>query len=120
MAQTNEITLPEDFASTMQQLVAEANKTLVPANFSTVEEDRPAQSEDVRKEFAAINERIAALEGLIHGGFASLAAAASKNDVPAQLQRLDEQIVALRNTETVNQRLFNSLHQELKSYRDNF
>ena len=28
--------------------------------------------------------------------------------------------VALRKTESVNQRLFNSLHQELISYRDNF
>ena len=26
----------------------------------------------------------------------------------------------MRNTESVNQRLFNTLHQELKSYRDNF
>jgi molecular chaperone GrpE (heat shock protein) len=33
---------------------------------------------------------------------------------------MDEHMVALRNTETVNQRLFDSLHQELIKYRDNF
>jgi molecular chaperone GrpE (heat shock protein) len=120
MARATEITLPDDFASTMQQLVAEAKKTVTPSDFSAESEDRPAQSEDVRKEFAAMNERIAGLERVIASGFEKLASEAPKSDVSEQLQRLDEQIVALRNTETVNQRLFNSLHQELKSYRDNF
>ncbi|MFL6570036.1 MAG: nucleotide exchange factor GrpE [Chthoniobacterales bacterium] len=120
MARTTEIAVEDDFASTMQQLVAEAKKTVVPAEFSAQTEDRPAQSEDVRKEFAAINARIAGLEQVIASGFEKLATATPKSDVSEQLQRLDEQIVALRNTETVNQRLFNTLHQELKSYRDNF
>ncbi len=33
---------------------------------------------------------------------------------------MDENLRALRNTESVNQRLFNSLHEELRSYRDDF
>ncbi len=46
--------------------------------------------------------------------------AAEERSVATQMQRMDEHMVALRNTESVNQRLFNSLHQELKEYRDNF
>jgi molecular chaperone GrpE (heat shock protein) len=45
---------------------------------------------------------------------------AERDELPEQLQRIDEHLLALRNTESVNQRLFNSLHQELKSYRDDF
>ena len=37
-----------------------------------------------------------------------------------QLKKMDEQIGAIRNTESVNQRLFDSLHHELIRYRDNF
>lgn len=36
------------------------------------------------------------------------------------MQRIEEHLVAIRGTESVNQRLFNSLHQELKNYRDDF
>jgi molecular chaperone GrpE (heat shock protein) len=37
-----------------------------------------------------------------------------------QFQKLEQQLAALRDTETVNQKLFDSLHEELISYRDNF
>ncbi|HYJ05358.1 MAG TPA: nucleotide exchange factor GrpE, partial [Chthoniobacterales bacterium] len=43
-----------------------------------------------------------------------------KTDLAEQLRKMDEHMVALRNTETVNQRLFDSLHEELIKYRDNF
>ncbi len=33
---------------------------------------------------------------------------------------MDEQLAAIRSTESVNQRLFDSLHDELLKYRDNF
>ena len=36
------------------------------------------------------------------------------------LDVLEEQLAAIRDTEKVNQKLFDSLHQELVSYRDNF
>jgi molecular chaperone GrpE (heat shock protein) len=42
------------------------------------------------------------------------------DSVKARLQKIDEHMMALRSTESVNHRLFNSLHQELKGYRDNF
>ncbi len=37
-----------------------------------------------------------------------------------EFRKMDEHMAALRNTESVNQRLFDSLHQELIKYRDNF
>lgn len=35
-------------------------------------------------------------------------------------QKLEQQLAAIRDSESVNQKLFDSLHQELLSYRDNF
>ena len=35
-------------------------------------------------------------------------------------QKIEEQLSAIRDSETVNQKLFDSLHEELISYRDNF
>jgi formylglycine-generating enzyme required for sulfatase activity len=37
-----------------------------------------------------------------------------------QFRRIDEQLASIRNTESVNQQLFDSLHAELLKYRDNF
>ncbi len=37
-----------------------------------------------------------------------------------QFQKLEQQLAAIREGETVNQKLFDSLHQELINYRDNF
>lgn len=37
-----------------------------------------------------------------------------------QFQRIEQQLAAIRETESVNQKLFDSLHSELISYRDNF
>src|SRR6202030_4049802 len=46
---------------------------------------------------------------------ASRAAALSE-----QFRKIDEQLASIRNTESVNQQLFDSLHEELLKYRDNF
>jgi len=37
-----------------------------------------------------------------------------------QFRRINEQLASIRNTESVNQQLFDSLHAELLKYRDNF
>ena len=37
-----------------------------------------------------------------------------------QFQKIEEQLAVIRDRENVNQKLFDSLHQELNSYRDNF
>ncbi|HEY0370218.1 MAG TPA: nucleotide exchange factor GrpE [Chthoniobacterales bacterium] len=111
MPRVAETTLPDEFASTMQQLSAEAEKTIAPDALGT-----PSGG----KELAAMSDRLSALERTIAEGFEKLAAAPQQTEIADRLQRLDGQIAALRNTETVNQRLFNTLHQELKSYRDDF
>src|SRR5438046_6191216 len=43
-----------------------------------------------------------------------------QTDLAVRFRKTDEHMVALHNTESVNQRLFDSLHQELIKYRDNF
>lgn len=116
-----EITLPDEtFASTMQQLVAEAEKAIAPQGQREGDESA-ISSDEFRSEFAALNERIAGLERAMSSGLEKLTSKPEDEvNLGEQLERMDEHMVALRNTETVNQRLFNSLHQELKEYRDNF
>lgn len=118
MPKPSEITLPDEFASTMQQLVAEAEKTIAPRSSGT--SDDADANDAMRSELSALSQRMTALERVIASGFEKLASSATNNEAPGQLQRLEDHLVAIRQTETVNQRLFNSLHQELKSYRDNF
>lgn len=43
-----------------------------------------------------------------------------RNFEATHLQKIEAQLTALRETESVNQKLFDSLHRELISYRDNF
>ena len=119
MPKTTEITLPDEFASTMQQLVAEAEKKIAPRSSSGSDE---SAASEMREELVALTERMSGLERAIAAGFEKVAAPApvQENDSATQLQRLEDHLVAIRQTETVNQRLFNSLHQELKNYRDNF
>ena len=116
----SEITLPDEFASTMQQLVAEAEKTIPPRGAEDFGDETAA--DELRSEVAALKEKMTALERTISTGFERITSAMPSKDagVAAQLQRMDEHMVAMRNTDSVNQRLFNSLHQELKEYRDNF
>ena len=120
MAKGN-IELPSEFASAMQQLSAEAAKTIAPKHLDDAD-DEGVPAAELRQEFAALNERMAGMEKMLTEGLEKLTAATSQeaNPVPAQLKKMDEHLAALRNTESVNHRLFNTLHQELKSYRDNF
>lgn len=109
----------DEFASTMQQLVAEAERT-IPARAPTPAKDDTRTI--MREYFAALNERISGLEEVVANEFAKVGAVlpADRTNMGEQLQRVNEHLIALRNTESVNQRLFNTLHQELKSYRDDF
>lgn len=99
-----------EFASTMQQLVAEAAKTIAPSQLAAISE-RQAEAAAERAKFSALEERIAELESRMSSG---------NSELGSQLKSIDDNLRAVRNTESVNQRLFNSLHAELKSYRDNF
>ena len=123
MAKGN-IELPNEFASAMQQLSAEAAKAIAPELLNGADDDALPAAE-IREEFAALNDRMAGMEKMLAEGLEKLTSAASAGSqadaqLPAQLKKMDDHLAALRNTESVNHRLFNTLHQELKSYRDNF
>jgi molecular chaperone GrpE (heat shock protein) len=110
-----EIKLSDEFASTMQELVAQAAKTINPrtgAEFA---------ASDAGGDVEGLSEKIANLERVVTTMAKKISSPAPfEGDVAGQLRRMEEQLAALCQTESVNQRLFNSLHQELKSYRDNF
>jgi molecular chaperone GrpE (heat shock protein) len=112
-----EIKITDEFASAMQQLSAEAEKTL-PENAGE-EGSSGAQFAQILEEFRSLNGRMAAFETSVLSRLEKLEST-EKTDLAEQLRKMDEHMVALRNTETVNQRLFDSLHEELIKYRDNF
>lgn len=117
MATKSNIELPAEFASAMQQLVAEAEKTLPP------EGDEPVNGLTARavEQLPGVEERLSRIEQMLAALGAQLTTppSAERSDVTSQLRQIEGHLTALRNTESVNHRLFNTLHQELKTYRDN-
>lgn len=112
-----EIKITDEFASAMQQLSAEAEKTL-PGD-QTDEDQVGEQFAQILKEFRALNGRMTSFEQTVLRRLEKLETA-EKSDFAEQFRRMDEHMVALRSTESVNQRLFDSLHNEMIKYRDNF
>ena len=107
----------EDFAVAMQQLSAEAEKTLPDEGAEQAEilagEEQSAERPKFRQDFE--NAVLKRLEEL-----AAAMTQAKGNDFAQQFQKIDEQLAAIRSSESVNQKLFDSLHAELLKYRDNF
>jgi len=112
-----EIKITDEFASAMQQLSAEAEKTL-PEN-PWDEGKSEEQFGQILEEFRSLNGRMTSFEQAVLSRLEKLEGA-EKSELGEQLGKMDEHMAALRNTETVNQRLFDSLHDELIKYRDNF
>ena len=112
-----EIRIADEFASTMQQLSAEAEKTM-PENSCNGHEG-VAQFAQILNEFRALNGRMTSFEQTVLDRLEKLEKT-EQNDFAEQFRKMDENMAALRNTETVNQRLFDSLHDEMIKYRDNF
>lgn len=113
-----EIKLTDEFTSAMQQLSAEAEKTL-PENAWEEESVSAMQYAQILEEFRNLNGRLQRVEETVISRLEELSNAEPTN-LAAQFRKMDEHMVALRNTESVNQRLFDSLHEELIKYRDNF
>lgn len=112
------IKITDEFTSTMQQLSAEAEKTR-PENAWDDRNTSAEQHAQLLEEFRRLNGRLQNLEETVASRLEKLSSA-EPIDLTAQFSKMDEHMAALRNTESVNQRLFDSLHEELIKYRDNF
>ena len=119
------IEIASEFATAMQQLSAEAEKKSLPEN------DVPSkhitklseQMAEAIEEFRTLGSRVERLEFMLERRLQEISGSMPTSEIfnfGEQLKKMDEQIGAIRNTESVNQRLFDSLHHELISYRDNF
>ena len=115
----------DEFATAMQQLSAEAEKTLPVADpltpqFSLAED----KLEQVFQELSGLNSRIQNLENLLGKRVEQLMTALAPDKqfdmMVARFEKIDEQLTSIRKTESVNQKLFDTLHAELLKYRDNF
>jgi molecular chaperone GrpE (heat shock protein) len=111
-----EIRITDEFASAMQQLSAEAEKKLPNGKSS---DQSGEQFAEILGEFRALNGRMTAFEQTVLSRLEKLENT-EKDDFAEQFRKMDEHMAALRNTESVNQRLFDSLHEEMIGYRDNF
>ena len=93
-----------DFAVAMHELSAEAAK---PAPRRS--DPEPSGMTALIGAVYALNQRMEALEESVLRKFETI-----------HFERIEEQLAVIRESETVNQKLFDSLHEELISYRDNF
>ena len=115
---------PDEFATAMQELSAEAAKSLPPG--FTKKKHELAESSDlseVSEELESLNSRLDDFEKGISKQIDRLVAsmgAEKPADFSVQFKKIEEQLSAIHSSETVNHRLFDSLHDELLAYRDNF
>jgi molecular chaperone GrpE (heat shock protein) len=104
MDMTQAIEIESDFGTTMHELSAEA--VAPPRKAPELE---PSGMTALIGAVYALNQRVEALEESLLRKFETV-----------HFERIEEQLAVIRDSETVNQKLFDSLHQELISYRDNF
>jgi molecular chaperone GrpE (heat shock protein) len=118
------VAAPDEFASAMQQLSAEAEKSLPPTSgpLNQLLGDGAVLAE-FKDELESLRARLEVFESAICTKIDKLASLADSNkasELEASFTKIDEQLSAIRSSETVNHRLFDSLHAELLNYRDNF
>jgi molecular chaperone GrpE (heat shock protein) len=117
------IDTPDEFATAMQQLSLEAEKKL-PSDVGLMlveeKEDVPNETIDQSDLSSRLDELERKLADKIDNVASGIGTSSNSVDFAARFQKIDEQLTALRSSETVNQRLFDSLHDELLKYRDNF
>src|SRR5439155_19444631 len=105
--------MADDFASTMQELSAAATLAR--------EEARSSDFASLLREFRTVTENVQSLEASLTRRveqIASIILPAHATQAAAQIQKIQEGRVAIRVSESVTHRLFDSLHDELLKYRD--
>jgi len=115
------IKVTDEFAVAMQQLSAEAEKSL-PSHLRTVGEFSGGNGTSLPKEIEALAQRLESLENVLTRKIDNLAAAPASQsaEIVERLQNIEQQVLSARKTESVSQQLFDTLHDELLKYRDNF
>jgi molecular chaperone GrpE (heat shock protein) len=117
-------TPPNEFATAMQQLSAEAAKIIPPASGqSATGLQNNADVAELTVELQSLHGRLEDFQDTIAEKLEQLSSKigrAGASDFSTQFQKIEEQLGAIHASETVNQRLFDSLHDELLAYRDNF
>jgi molecular chaperone GrpE (heat shock protein) len=124
---SNVVEATDEFATAMQQLSAEAEKTL-PLDQPSAAEQSPASTgqnlAQVLQELSALSGRMQNVESALTQRIEQLAKTLSPaeqvNIMVSRFEKIDEQLASIRSSESVNQKLFDSLHAELRAYRDNF
>src|SRR5437016_14169561 len=107
--------MPGDFTTSMRELSAAA-----------VGHDQPRSSQELAalmREFHLLNATVQSLESVLTRRIENIATnvlPARAAETVSQFQKIEEHLQAIRTSESVNQRLFDSLHDELLKYRDNF
>lgn len=114
------VLVADEFTAAMQQLSAEAAKTLPDAaKKGAGDSDQAKLSNEVR----ALAARFEKFEQAMARKLDQLAVPAKKSesaDLTGHFEKIQRQLEAIQSSETVNHRLFDSLHSELLTYRDNF
>jgi len=115
----------QDFKVAMQQLSAEAEKILPGIPIIQEQSFLPAPQEqpDAAASSEVLSDHLHALENSLLSRIEKLASEMETNRHAAfadHFKRIDDQLGAIRSSESVNQQLFDSLHAELLKYRDNF
>ncbi len=117
----NPVPNPDEFATAMQQLSAEAEKTLSLVDGEEHAGNISAMSKLIW-EVRGLGTRLENLETTLttKQEVAPEGSGENQSELAQRLQRMDEQLSAIRGSESVNQQLFDTLHAELLNYRDNF
>ena len=107
--------MPDDFTSTMQELSAAA----------TLAQDQTRNNDfaSLLREFRIVTESVQSLESALTRrveSIASIILPAHATEAAHQFHKIEEGLESIRARESVNHRLFDSLHEELLQYRDNF
>ena len=116
------IEIGSDFAAVMQELSAQAAGA-PPRDDEAVAAAKPDPGmRDLLKAVDTLSQRIGSIENTVSQNFEALESSRGQasTNFAQRCNRLEEQLAELRKSETFNQKLFDSLHEELISYRDNF